>query len=83
MDYRPIGGSLGHLVAGPFSRDPKSEIDDDLMRLKTYIEKAKVPHDAVSKRRNDMKIEEIMTKKSEVLHGYDELARSRADDAGK
>ena len=62
MDYRPIGGSLGHFVAGLFSRDPKSEMDDDLLRLKTYIEQGKMPHDAAAKRRNDMKIEEIMTK---------------------
>ena len=50
MDYRPIGGSIGHLVAGLFRRDPKSEMDDDLLRLKTYIEEGKVPHDAMSKK---------------------------------
>ncbi len=62
MAYRPIGGPPGHLVAELFSRDPKGETDDDLMRLKTYIEEGKVPHDAAAKRRNDIEIEEIMTK---------------------
>jgi uncharacterized membrane protein/CBS domain-containing protein len=65
MNYEPFGGRFGHFIAGVFHRDPKSEMDDDLMRLKTYIEKGKLPHDAAVnlKRRKDMKVAEIMTEK--------------------
>lgn len=63
MNYEPYGGKLGHFVAGIFGRDPKSELDDDLLRMKIYIEKGKFPHDAAIslKRREDMKVKEIMT----------------------
>ncbi len=65
MKYQPIAGKLGHMVAGLFNRDPKSELNDDFLRLKTYIEKGKLPHDAAvnisKKRRNDMKVKEIMS----------------------
>jgi uncharacterized membrane protein/CBS domain-containing protein len=63
MNYEPYGGKFGHLIAGIFNRDPKSELDDDLMRMKTYIEKGKFPHDAAVnlRRRKDMKVKEIMT----------------------
>jgi uncharacterized membrane protein len=65
MNYQPKGGKLGHFVAGLFNRDPKSEMDDDLLRMKTYIEKNKLPRDAAAKineRSNEMKVKEIMTK---------------------
>jgi uncharacterized membrane protein/CBS domain-containing protein len=65
MNYQPIAGKVGHFVAGLFNRDPKSELNDDLLRLKTYIEKGKLPHDAAViknyKRRNEMKVKEIMS----------------------
>lgn len=65
MNYQPIGGTFGHFVAGLFGSDPKSELDDDFLRMKTYIEKGKIPHDAAAiadqKRRKEMKVREIMT----------------------
>ena len=65
MNYQPIGGAFGHFVAGLFGSDPKSELDDDFLRLKTYIEKGKFPHDAAAitdaKRKKEMKVKEIMT----------------------
>jgi uncharacterized membrane protein len=39
--YRPPAGVLGHYVAALFGVDPKSEIDDDLVRLKSLIELGK------------------------------------------
>ena len=38
MRYKPPAGILGHYVAALFGRDPKSEIDDDMVRLKSLIE---------------------------------------------
>jgi uncharacterized membrane protein len=38
MCYKPPAGVLGHYVASLFGADPKSEIDEDLVRLKSLIE---------------------------------------------
>jgi uncharacterized membrane protein len=46
MSYHPIGGAIGHAVARFFGSDPKSEMDADLLRMKTFIEKGHLPHDA-------------------------------------
>jgi uncharacterized membrane protein len=37
---------LGHIVASLFGADPKSQMDDDLVRMKSFIETGKVPSDA-------------------------------------
>jgi len=44
--YVPPAGAFGHAVASLFGADPKSEMDADLMRMKTMIETGKRPHDA-------------------------------------
>jgi uncharacterized membrane protein len=49
MSYIPIGGALGHAVARLFGVDPKHRMDDDLLRLKTYLETGRTPRDAASK----------------------------------
>jgi len=46
MSYNPPAGALGHVVARLFGADPKSELDQDLVRLKTFIETGKRPRDA-------------------------------------
>jgi uncharacterized membrane protein len=46
LSYNPPGGALGHLVAKMFGSDPKSEMDGDLLRLKTTLEKGRLPRDA-------------------------------------
>lgn len=46
MIYTPPGGALGHAVARLFGADPKSELDDDLLRLKVFLETGKPAHDA-------------------------------------
>ncbi|HEY3487948.1 MAG TPA: SRPBCC family protein, partial [Gammaproteobacteria bacterium] len=38
MSYNPIAGAVGHAVAKFFGADPKHQMDDDLVRMKTYIE---------------------------------------------
>ena len=51
LKYSPPGGPIGHAVAKAFGTDPKSEMDDDLLRLKSLIESGRIPHDAAAMRR--------------------------------
>lgn len=44
--YLPPAGALGHALASIFGADPKSGMDDDLMRMKSMIETGHAPHDA-------------------------------------
>jgi uncharacterized membrane protein len=46
LRYLPPGGAFGHAVATVFGADPKSEMDADLMRMKSMIETGRAPHDA-------------------------------------
>src|SRR5258706_6011962 len=46
LRYSPPGGIAGHLVARAFGTDPRSEMDDDLARMKTAIETGQPPRDA-------------------------------------
>jgi uncharacterized membrane protein len=46
MSYNPVAGALGHAVARLCGADPKHRMDDDLVRMKAYIETGKSPHDA-------------------------------------
>lgn len=41
MSYSPPAGVLGHATAWLFGADPKSEIDDDMVRLKSLLETGK------------------------------------------
>ncbi len=46
MSYSPPGGALGHTIATLLGRDPKHELDADLMRMKSFIETGVPPRDA-------------------------------------
>jgi len=46
MRYVPPAGAFGHAVAALFGADPKTEMDADLMRMKSMIETGHAPHDA-------------------------------------
>ena len=48
MSYNPPAGALGHVVAKLFGADPKTELDEDLMRLKSTLETGKPPRDAAA-----------------------------------
>lgn len=41
MSYNPPAGALGHAVATLFGSDPKSAMDEDLVRLKSLLETGK------------------------------------------
>jgi uncharacterized membrane protein len=49
MHFRsnPDGSTgVGHIVASLFGADPKSQMGEDLVRMKSFIETGKVPSDA-------------------------------------
>jgi len=46
LSYLPPAGAFGHAVATMFGADPKSEMDADLLRIKSMIETGHAPHDA-------------------------------------
>lgn len=48
MNYNPPAGVLGHAIAKLFGVDPKHQMDDDLMRMKSFIETGVHPHDAAA-----------------------------------
>jgi uncharacterized membrane protein len=50
LSYSPPGGALGHALARFLRSDPKAEIDEDLLRVKTFLESGKRPRDAVEPR---------------------------------
>ena len=41
LSYNPPAGALGHLAALLFGDDPKSAMDEDLVRLKSLLEEGK------------------------------------------
>jgi uncharacterized membrane protein len=49
LSYHPPAGAIGHAIASLFGVDPKSEMDADLMRMKSFIETGKQPHDAAKR----------------------------------
>lgn len=50
MSYNPPAGAIGHLIALLFGADPKREMDEDLMRMKSFIETGQIPHDAAQRK---------------------------------
>ena len=50
MSYTPPAGALGHGLATLFGADPKSQMDDDLARMKAYIERGEIPREGAQPR---------------------------------
>ena len=68
MSYNPPAGALGHAVAELFGADPKHEMDDDLMRMKSFIETGGNPRRGAARsydarRRGERKKKELKKKK--------------------
>ena len=47
--YLPPGGAFGHAIAALFGADPKTEMDADLLRMKSTIETGRPPRDAAQR----------------------------------
>jgi hypothetical protein len=52
--YTPPGGAIGHAVASFFGFDPKSDMDEDLVRLKSLIEDGKTSAHGQEVHREDL-----------------------------
>ena len=52
LSYSPPAGALGHGLASLFGSDPKGQMDDDLARMKQYIERGRIPHDAAQREKS-------------------------------
>jgi uncharacterized membrane protein len=50
LSYNPPGGAIGHVVAALFGSDPKTEMDADMLRMKSMIETGVQPHDAAERK---------------------------------
>jgi uncharacterized membrane protein len=49
MTYNPPAGAVGHALADLLGADPKRIMDEDLVRMKTFIETGQPPHDAAQR----------------------------------
>jgi uncharacterized membrane protein len=48
FSYNPPAGAAGHLLTSLMGADPKKRMDEDLARMKTFIETGVRPHDAAA-----------------------------------
>jgi uncharacterized membrane protein len=53
FSYNPPGGVVSHAVATVLGFDPKTVLDDLLVRAKAFLETGKEPHDAVGRHLHD------------------------------
>ena len=49
FSYSPPAGALGHGIASLLGSDPKRQMDDDLARMKHFIERGAIPSDAAQR----------------------------------
>lgn len=54
LHYRPPAGMLGHALAKLFGADPRSEMDEDLLRLKRMIEDGRTRVPGETERREEL-----------------------------
>lgn len=54
MAYMPPAGASGHMVARLFGKDPKSEMDADLMRMKSLLEESRTTADSQKETRQQV-----------------------------
>jgi uncharacterized membrane protein len=50
MSYTPPAGALGHGLAMLLGSDPKSRMDEDLARMRDFIERGAGPREAARSR---------------------------------
>lgn len=46
LTYNPVAGAVGHALLSLLGRDPRHQLDDDLLRMKTFVETGVPPRDA-------------------------------------
>jgi uncharacterized membrane protein len=72
LAYLPPAGELGHVVARLLGADPKHEMDDDLMRMKAFIETGHVPRDA-AQRSTRARLRSVDTTGSDATLGSEDV----------
>ena len=68
ISYNPPAGAIGHAIAKAFGADPKSEMDQDLMRMKTMLETGNAPHDAAQNLRGGREEESFRGGRRDRIH---------------
>ncbi len=53
LAYNPPGGVPGHVVARLLGADPRHQMDDDLLRMKTFLETGRAPRYAARHARGE------------------------------
>jgi uncharacterized membrane protein len=48
LSYNPVAGAAGHAIASILGADPKKRLDEDLLRMKTLLEKGRPPYAAAA-----------------------------------
>jgi uncharacterized membrane protein len=79
LSYNPPGGAIGHAVASFFGFDPKSGMDEDLVRFKSLIEQGKTSAHGHTVRREDLGAFPVGMERGEGLGG--ELGGTQAGGA--
>jgi uncharacterized membrane protein len=49
LSYNPVAGAAGHAVASLLGVNPKKQLDEDLLRMKTLVETGSPAHDAAKR----------------------------------
>jgi uncharacterized membrane protein len=49
MSYSPPAGVLGHAVASALAANPKRLLDEEMLRVKTFLESGRTPRDAAAR----------------------------------
>ncbi|HEY3840888.1 MAG TPA: SRPBCC family protein [Bryobacteraceae bacterium] len=82
LQYEPIAGQLGVMVAKLFGKDPEAEVDSELHRLKSIIEAGEVPTSKGQPTgRSDAKAEQVhqKAKKQDEVHDASEASFPASD----
>lgn len=61
MSYLPPAGALGHAFAKLFGADPKTQLDEDMVRFKSLIEEGKATARGKTVHREELHIEPMQT----------------------
>jgi uncharacterized membrane protein len=69
MTYHPIGGAVGHAVTRLLGADPKHQMNDDLLRFKSFLETGKMPRDAARRVTEIASSREARTARNRTVFG--------------
>jgi len=54
--YHPPGGRLGEMLASTFGLDPRSQIENAVMRARTELEEGRMPHDVAERESTEREV---------------------------